>query len=143
LLEPLTFASEGSEKRVKAPSADGNPTKGISTGRQGGVRQLIREGKSPSRRSAGSLVSAASSFLFELRQNIFNLLLRKGFAALGALKQFVGQLVINEIIREVDPVESYGKAVNSSEVPVLAAVTKKIVVRHLHRLPPCSFPVIV
>jgi hypothetical protein len=90
----------------------------------------------------GSLLSAASSFFLELCQHILNLLLREGLAAFGALKQFIGQLVINKIIREVDPIESYGKIVDTCEVLVLAAVTKKIVVRHLHRLPPCSSPVI-
>jgi hypothetical protein len=85
----------------------------------------------------GSLLSAASSFFLELCQHILNLLLREGLAAFGALKQFIGQLVINKIIREVDPIESYGKAVDPCEVLVLAAVTKKIVVRHLHCSPPC------
>jgi hypothetical protein len=80
-----------------------------------------------------SFVSAASSFFLEPRENVFDLLLCKGLAALCALKQFVGQLVINEIIGEVDPVESYGKVVDSCEVPVLATITKKIVVSHLHR----------
>jgi len=93
-------------------------------------------------RSKGSLLNAASSFLLELRQNLFNLLHREGLAAFCALKEFVGQLVIDEIIREVDPIESYGEAVYSCKVFVLAAITKKIVVRHLHRLPPCSSPVI-
>jgi hypothetical protein len=91
----------------------------------------------------GSLLSAASSFFLELCQNILNLLRRKGLAAFGALKQFVGQLVINKIIREVDPIESNGEAVNSCEVLVLAAVTKEIVVGHFHLLPPCGSPVIL
>ena len=87
-----------------------------------------------------SLLSATSSFFLELRKNILNLLRREGLAAFRALKQFIGQLVINEIIREVDSIESNGEAVNSCEVLVLAAVTKKIVVGHLHLLPPCGFP---
>jgi len=68
-------------------------------------------------------VFSASSFFLELRQDLFDLFFGEGFAALGALKQLVGQLVINKIIREVNPIESYGEAVDAGEVFVLTSVT--------------------
>jgi hypothetical protein len=57
---------------------------------------------------------------------------RKGFRALGALIHFLDRLIIDEIIRKVDAMETKGKIVNELEVFVLTAITQEIFLEFLH-----------
>lgn len=68
----------------------------------------------------------------ELGKLFFDLIDGVDLGALSALKRFIGQFVVDELIREVDPVETYREVIDRLEILPPTLITHKIIMDGLH-----------
>jgi len=75
-------------------------------------------------------------FPLKLNQPLFNLFLGEGLVALGALVEFVNDLVIDELIRKIDSMEKERKVVDQLKILVLTLVADKKILDRIHSTTP-------
>jgi hypothetical protein len=71
-------------------------------------------------------------FSLEVHQPLFNLFFTEGRVAFGTLVQLINDLVVDKILREIDPVKQKRKIVDEFKIFVPTFVTDKKILDRIH-----------
>jgi hypothetical protein len=77
-------------------------------------------------------LGSAPAFLPEFSQAFVDLFPGEGLAALGALVDLVGELIIDEFIGEVDGVKPHREIIDPREISVSTTIAHEIFLNDIH-----------